>query len=95
MRRKALLGRRCTPGLSARTLIRASVVTAAQIDQIWRLPRAAYVHRSVAHSGGYRSREAKAIATDCDGLFMGTAPTGGEGVRDSKYGVVRRYWIDL
>ena len=40
-------------GRSARTLIGTSVrVTAAQIDQIWRLPRAAYVHGSVAHSGG-------------------------------------------
>jgi hypothetical protein len=31
---------------SARTLIGTSApVTAAQIDQIWRLPRAAYAHR--------------------------------------------------
>lgn len=33
-------------GRNARTLIGTSVrVTAAQIDQIWRLPRATYAHR--------------------------------------------------
>jgi hypothetical protein len=33
-------------GRSARTVIGTSArVTAAQIDHIWRLPRAAYVHR--------------------------------------------------
>jgi hypothetical protein len=36
-------------------------VTAAQIDQIWRLPRAAYVHRSVAHSGGFGVQPATSV----------------------------------